>query len=481
MRLRLYFLAALVLASSFLMAQNTLQINGLNEAMFVYRTAENSLDAYFSDEFGFNLGYRNFNFGMKFISHLPKYPIEQTELLPELDSTRLDAQWKELYAGIEKDDFALHVGTTEESFGRGLVFRSFKDIEFDEDHRLNSTLFRYDGKLKFKALYGAIESPNIAKRLDLAYGADLEVPIIKGIRLGSSAMAFRELMPDYSYGNRDVFAGRITFNKYDLELSGDYAYSKRFRYPSQDKEGHAAYINAEYQMGNLLVGGAYKNYRDFNYRLNDIPLANYHGETLSDTSESGANEEGWQARVDYSLFDKLYLSTDYAEAWDSSMKRRMNDLYIAMEYFAESASYTLSWSHIEKLNEGEDWQKEFYPTLEADFGSWYVPLFLKAEYKTVETKQGLGEVVRHFEPTLQAEFSLYKLGVSLGATSHWQEVSKLFESRYSPNIELKYPLFDHTDLILFGGKEAGGKVCRNGVCRYVAPFEGIRAEVQTRF
>jgi hypothetical protein len=55
------------------------------------------------------------------------------------------------------------------------------------------------------------------------------------------------------------------------------------------------------------------------------------------------------------------------------------------------------------------------------------------------------------------------------------------ESNYWPAIELKYPIFNHSDLILFGGKEAGGKVCRNGVCRYVAPFEGLKVELNTRF
>jgi len=100
MKSRLWLTLALILFASLLMAQNTLQINGLNEAKFVYRTAADSLDAYFSDEFGFNLGYRNFNFGMKFISHLPKYPVEQAELLPELDSSRLGVEWKELYARL---------------------------------------------------------------------------------------------------------------------------------------------------------------------------------------------------------------------------------------------------------------------------------------------------------------------------------------------------------------------------------------------
>jgi hypothetical protein len=50
-----------------------------------------------------------------------------------------------------------------------------------------------------------------------------------------------------------------------------------------------------------------------------------------------------------------------------------------------------------------------------------------------------------------------------------------------PSVQLKYPLFPETDILLFVGKEAGGKVCRNGICRYVAPFSGLKFEINTRF
>ncbi|MCD8479340.1 MAG: hypothetical protein LRZ88_03300 [Candidatus Cloacimonetes bacterium] len=76
---------------------------------------------------------------------------------------------------------------------------------------------------------------------------------------------------------------------------------------------------------------------------------------------------------------------------------------------------------------------------------------------------------------------MQKLGVSLGLSSHWDDFSSISQSRYMPNIEAKYPLFSHSEILIFAGKEAGGKVCRNGVCRFVAPFEGVKAEFTTRF
>ncbi len=60
------------------------------------------MHTYFNDTFGFNFGYRNFSFGMKFIAELPKYSTEQTELLDELDASRLELGWQELYASYEE-------------------------------------------------------------------------------------------------------------------------------------------------------------------------------------------------------------------------------------------------------------------------------------------------------------------------------------------------------------------------------------------
>ena len=163
-----HFLLILILVSFTLLgAQNTLWVNGSNEAQFIYRTVDDSLHTYFKDAFGFNLGYRNFSFGMKFIAELPKYSTEQTELMDELDANRLELGWQELYASYEKDACKIYAGITEESFGNGIVFRSYKDLEFDIDNRLESFYSAIiDDFLSLKAIYGAIENPNIIGRYD---------------------------------------------------------------------------------------------------------------------------------------------------------------------------------------------------------------------------------------------------------------------------------------------------------------------------
>ena len=216
-------LLLLLISFTLLSAQNVLFVNGSNESQFIYRTVEDSLHTYFNDTFGFNLAYRNFGFGMKFIAELPKYSTEQTELLDELDSNRLELGWQELYASYEKDACKIYAGITEESFGNGIVFRSYKDLEFDVDNRLESVLFSYNDAVKFKAIYGAIENPAIVGKYDLAYGADIQSPYIQGLSLGASAMAFRNLLATNIYNQRTVFAGRLNYATEYIDLQAETA------------------------------------------------------------------------------------------------------------------------------------------------------------------------------------------------------------------------------------------------------------------
>ena len=108
---KLLSVMVLLLIVAGLSAQNTLTVSGLNETEFIYRTAADSLNAYFRDSFGFNLGYRNLSFGMKFIAELPKYSVNQDELIEASD-----------YALVENDVAAFQFGyVVTDLNGDGLV------------------------------------------------------------------------------------------------------------------------------------------------------------------------------------------------------------------------------------------------------------------------------------------------------------------------------------------------------------------------
>lgn len=464
-------------------AQNTPVVNGLNEAKFIYRTSADSLHAYFQDSFGFSLGYKNFSFGMKFSAELPKYSTNQSELLDELDAGRLSLAWKDLYVGYAKGAYSILGGTTEEAFGNGIAFRSFEDHEFDLDHRLTAFKFNYDEELRVKAIYGGLDSPLDEKKLDLAYGVDAEYPFFEWLSLGGSAVAMRNLTSFGTYSENDVYAGRAKLIFDLFEVSGEYAqrdlYHRGGGLPALD--GDATYATASLSLSPVQVGGAYKNYDNFQFRLQDMPVANHHSETLSDDQATGVDEEGFQAWANWSLTDGLSLALDYAEAWNSTKEKKMNDAFAGLEWTAGEVISSLSWSQVEKLDDAASrWQKESYPELRVSFPAAGMSWVVSSEFKIVE-KQLFADLKTHYEPKLQADLAWDKLSLSLGGGSWWEGFGDLMGSRYWANMEVKYPILEGSDIVLFAGKEPGGKVCRNGVCRYVAPFSGLRVELSTRF
>ena len=464
---------------TFISAQNILTLNGLNQASFVYRAVSDSLHSYFYDSFAFNLGYKDFSFGMKFIAELPKYSIEQSDLLAELNPDRLNLGWKELYASYNRNNYQVYVGTMEETFGSGLIFRSYQDLEMDEDYRVNGFRFSYDNNLRVKALYTAYNNPINRGKLDLAYGADLQYPVVKPLTLGATVLSLQSFIGS-SYKQDNILGGRASFQEDWVEASIELA--QRFKEYSND-DGTAIYGNLSTFWGPFQIGGAYKYYDDFDYfnHLQDIPLVNHHNETLSDNQSSGLDEEGLQGWISFEFLKYYTLYLDYAEAWNHNHKIKMNDAFISLDWNKNLTIASISYSQIEKIDEIlSHWQKESYPAFNLQIPAKKNPLTLSGEFKIVE-KQVYDVETSHYEPKFQLETSFNKLSAALALQSWWKDFSYITQSRYMPSIELKYPLFPETDILLFMGKEAGGKVCRNGICRYVAPFSGIKLEINTRF
>jgi len=491
--LLLIFALSAILALS---AQSNLNINGLNEAQFIYRDAADSLNIYFKDSFAMNLAYKDFGFGMKFIAELPKYSTNQSELVGDMAPADLKLAWEELYLSYEQGPWMARGGTLYETFGSGLVFRSYEDKEFDLDHRLSGFHFRYDDAIRIKALYGANASPLNDNALDLSYGLDLEYPL-DFFTLGAAAVGYRNLTPFNNYSQTDIFSGRLGINQGPFSAKAEYASRELYKRGNTALgpiSGSAIYASADLSLGPVLLGVAYKNYDQFQFRQQDVPLANYHGETLADNQASALDEIGLQGWSNVAINDSWSLDLNYAEAWNQDESKRMNDAYAALEYSGDALSGGLSWSHVEKT--GSDlnglgqsisyWQREITPAFHANFPAWGKALGLTGEFKQVD-KENLdataGDYVLkgHYEPKLQADIALGKVSLSLGAQSEWEDFSAIMESRYWANAEARISLFDHSDILVFAGREAGGKVCRNGMCRYVAPFSGLRVELATRF
>lgn len=478
-------------------AQNTPTVNGLNEAQIIYRDTPDSLKIYFKDSFAFQLGYKGFNFGMKYIAELPKYSTNQSDLIGNLNSYHLSQGFKELHLSFERGPWIVKAGTQQETFGSGLVFRSYEDQEFDLDHRLDGFSFKYDDRFRIKGIYGANASPVNDKALDLAYGLDFQYPLFKYASLGASAVGFRNLTPFNNYSQSEIYATRLGLNHNWFNFQGEYAIRKLHDRGCETLapiEGSALYLNADVNFGPATVGAALKKYDHFNFRQQDIPLANYHGETLSDNQASALDEIGAQIWGIFAVDDGLSLEMNYAEAWNKDYSKSLSDAYVAVEFETENIDGGVSWSHVEKTGSDPNhleqdihyWQREATPAAHLDFYILGRAVNTSAELKIISKQlydAPSNSYPQHdyLEPKFQADFAFGAHSLALGLQSRWEDFANIAQNRYWANAEARIALFDHSDLLIFAGREAGGKVCRNGMCRYVAPFSGLRVELSTRF
>jgi hypothetical protein len=432
------------------------------------------------------LGYKNFTLGAKLLNELPKYSTDQNQLMGELDSNRLNVRWSERYLEFEKDDLLLHGGTISESFGSGMIYRGWEDLEFDTDTRIDGFLVKYDKFVKLKALYGALPNFDNHTKYDLAYGADAEIPLVSGVNVAATALTIRTLNALNVYNQRDVFGARTTWNFDGWDGSVEYAKTSLFNNGGANNKGTGinAYSNLYLKPGflkSVALGAGYKYYKNFRYREQDLKTNNYHNETLNDNKPTGEDEEGLQGIMTVTPNEQVTYIVDYAEAWNSAFTKRMNDLYSSVEWQINAGTLLMEYGHTEKMDtETEHWQKDLKPAVSYSFPIGAYSLTTKAEYEYI-VKINHDVKAWHYEPMLQMDLGLGKLSVSVAAESQWKDVNDITKGRYWANTELRYAAFEHTDLTLFVGRQAGGKVCRNGICRYVAPFQGIRLEATTRF
>ena len=82
---------------------------------------------------------------------------------------------------------------------------------------------------------------------------------------------------------------------------------------------------------------------------------------------------------------------------------------------------------------------------------------------------------------IQTDISFDKYSFSLTVENQLGESNDGDDNEFWIGGEFAFNIFGNTGLRIFGGKEKGGKICRNGVCRYQSEFEGVRVEITTSF
>jgi len=474
---KIILLLVILSFTSSLFAVSDFRINGLNEATYVYKNAVDSLKNYFSDEFSFRLTYKNFTFGMKFIADLPRY--DEYAAMQDLTSQSISYTWDERFLEYKVDDFSARAGNFEQVFGSGIALRVYQDKDFNIDTRLNGLSTEIFPKFfQMKALYGALPNKDNEIKNDLVAGLDVQKDVFDPLKLGASFVNVREWQAGDNYLDRKIFGARADLDASVFDLRAEYGYLDQSEGIS--KIGHAFYGNLNTYFDIISFSVTYNNYLNFDSRFNDLPILNHSNEPMYD-SPLGKDQQGVMGEVMFMPNDFNEFVINYAEEWNNVWKIRQSDLWVEAIHYFDTSTLVVSFSHLERKDEEVDhWEKEVTPTLMYDFMIGETPLSIKAEYQYYD-KHYQQEKSHHWEPLMQIDTIIFDFDFSIIAEYSYENMKDIGKNSPWFGAEISKEIFQDTTMRLFVGKEKGGKVCRNGVCRYRNQFEGLRLELITTF
>ena len=385
----------------------------------------------------------------------------------------------------ESDYWFVQVGTFEAVIGSGIVLHNFYDDDFESDSRLIGGYVNpvYD-RWQLQLFSGLMESinPDLEEEYDQVGAFDADVNITDKITVGGSYVLHKELLnaDEETFNSRTVYAGKLNYSSSLFDLLAEYAASK----DDNNLEGTAIYSNITSYLGKFTLMGAYKNYANFNVRISDLPMVNHAGQILEHGWDAGKDEEGLMGEIRFLPNYENEFVINYAEGWNSNYMVRLSNLYSEFKHDFEEWSFKAEFESLEQLNKNSNhWYKEITPTLTFDFLIKDSPVLVKAEYQYKEEAKVTGSH-SHFEPRLQTDFTIGNFSLSIAAENQIGESDSPEDGddgEFWIGGELATTIFNNTDVRLFYGKEKGGVVCRNGVCKNQAEFDGIRLTVITTF
>ncbi|MCD4829607.1 MAG: DUF6029 family protein [Candidatus Cloacimonetes bacterium] len=487
-----YFALLILLAAAGVAVSAEISISGLNYAEYAYSAAEDSLNNYFYDKLTFRLRYGNVTVGQSFIARLPEYKGDAT--IENLSPDDLGYDWDERWVTYDTKTLTLHAGTMDETIGRGLVLRAWEDREFDIDTRLEGAKLRWsDPRGISKAFYGArpIEFPDGVTRDETAAGIDGEVNLPYGFKLGGSYIAMQTLDlndPTFTYGEVIIDASRLGYTSDLFDAYLEYAMLEASKEGETDRDGAAIYADATLYVGKFTLLAACKDYDDFHQRndsispLSDMPTVNHSGEPLSESGIfAGEDEAGFMGELTWRPDYYSEVVVNYAEAWSHDDNYTLADFYFKSVSDIGPITLTAEYEHIETRDEaGEKWHKKLTPQLAADFVAGQFPMTVMAQWEHEDKTDGASREY-HWEPLLQADIAWREVSLSVTAEMRYGHGDALADQPVWLGAEIALPIDDSTSLRVFGGRQKGGKVCRNGICRRQSQFEGIKVELTTTF
>lgn len=383
------------------------------------------------------------------------------------------------------------------TFGRGLVLRSFEEVDLETDTALDGILGEYErGAVRVSALSGKtrVRVSNTSRREYTVEGAEVALAKQGLVAFSASALArkqdLREDEPLRRVRRKEI-ADKVVGGEAEawlgpVHVAGDYVYREGDDYMAADKAkiyGHGGYLTGTVSTPMITALGEYKDYvRLDNPLVNPPTCLREHSSALMNRVTHEVNlrdERGFFAEGTLTVVEGTPLTMSASEA---------------------------------RLRSGDLAHWETYGRVEHELGRLGLTTLEAAWSREYENISGLGKFDEHVTAMLETGLvgeagAVAEIGLGGQRTETPREtyenwlasltwyarqavtVSAVAEATSEPGLARDFWIFGEVgvavaqglDVSLGLGTERGGKKCAGGVCYTEPEFTGVRVRLAKTF
>lgn len=479
-----------------------LSITGVNRAEF-WSFLDSVYSTHMEDKLDLSLRYGELRGQLGFFLYEPSKPWNpDREPLRFLDYT----------VAYSPKRFEILYGKFFQSFGKGLVLRTYSDDDFRHYKSLHG--LRATAKLPLGtelAMFGArlrdvFFQENTYKvmnsgdslapdSLHQVLGAGLESRPLRWFGFGGRYLRVnRDSLDDPSpKAFSELLGGDLLTSFGPFELCGEAAWRLSTRPLIGGREkGFGYYLSAT---GSVASYSATVQYMDYDgigfpakvsgrkeYRYNDPPTPIKSGVALN----RGVDEKGVGLVLTATPLQSLYAEADFGRMYrhDDTSAGVLEGEGKVRYSLGTDWTFEAAFNHLyQKKVDGIAYERTVEkPVVHVNYLLGQHSLALEAEYGLVDETTLSGEEQSYGEAAAALSYGYGDLGFTVG----YQRVSTQLEKRYDsetswPVFEAVWSISERKMLRVRVGAERGGYTCSGGVCRFEAPFRGIKAQLISRF
>lgn len=398
-------------------------------------------------------------------------------------------------------ELEIRLGRFFTTLGQGLTLRTYSDDDFRHYKSLhglfgqfhlpfNSEVILLGGRLR--DVFFQENTYKLMNELDTAdqvLGANFSSRPVRCLALGGRYVRVNREVDPTPKAFTELFGGDASFDFGPVTLSGEVAWRLGTKAGIGGREKGFGYVaSAQLALMGFSLLGQFVDYTRLGfpegiYHYNDPPTPIRSGVAIN----RGVDERGFGLNVSGSPVDRLYLEGDLSRLFvhDDTSAGVLEGEVKGKYTLGENWDGEVKFNHMVQKNIelGTYRRVTDRPAVHVNYLAGEHSFTIEAELGWVEEQptEGAeeGEKWRYHEPLIA--FS-YGLGGKWLFTIGWQGVDKDSLHRYDnqkswPMFETVWNISERNVMRLRIGAEKGGYTCSGGVCRYEAPFRGVKLQL----